>query len=158
MKKTSVQVSKIVIFIALFTVHFAISAAEPARDPLTGLWEQTDDKSGKVQALIRLTKTGNDTYVGVVEKIIPEPGDDPNPKCDKCRDHRRDKPVLGMQIIDGLIQTGAGVYERGNILDPDEGEIYRLKITVLEGGAKLDVRGYIGISLFGRSQIWRRAS
>ncbi len=126
-------------------------------DPLPGLWEQFDDKTGKLQALVRIARATDGSYRGVVEKIIPEPGEDPNPKCEKCRDQRRDKPVLGMEIISGLKRNGETVYSDGEILDPDEGDTYRLKITVLEQGAKLDVRGYLGISLFGRSQFWTRA-
>ena len=126
-------------------------------DHLPGLWQQFDDKTGKLQALVRIERTAGALYRGVVEKIIPEPGEDPNPKCEKCRDHRRDKPVLGMEIISGLRRSDETVYTGGEILDPDEGDTYRLKITVLEQGAKLDVRGYLGISLFGRSQIWTRA-
>lgn len=134
----------------------AAAATEPP-DRLPGLWEQVDDKTGKLQGLVRITLSVDGSYRGVVEKIIPEPGDDPNPKCDKCRDKRRDQPVLGMEIISGLRRSEEQSYTGGEILDPDEGDIYRLKITVLDQGAKLDVRGYLGIALFGRSQIWLRA-
>ena len=92
----------------------------------------------------------------MVEKIIPAKGDDPNPKCEQCRDRRRNQPVAGMQIIEGLKRVGENRYEQGFILDPDDGTVYRLKVTVLENGAKLEVRGYMGISLFGRSQTWPR--
>ncbi len=127
-----------------------------ASDLLPGTWQQVDDVTGRVQALVRITKTENGLYEGFVEKITPAPGDDPNPKCEQCRDHRRDQPVLGMQIIEQLKLADEGVYAGGLILDPDNGVTYRLKIVVLEKGAKLDVRGYIGIALFGRSQIWHR--
>ena len=129
-----------------------------ASDPLPGVWQQVDDVSGRVQAHVRITKAENGLYQGVVEKLIPAPGDPPNPKCEDCRDQRRNQPVLGMQIIEGLKRVEDGVYKGGQILDPDNGETYRLKIVVLEKGAKLDVRGYIGIALFGRSQIWLRAT
>ncbi len=142
--------------VLLFIHAYPVFAAD-APDRLPGLWEQVDDKTGKLQALIRISSTPTGVYRGVVEKIIPEPGEDPNPKCDKCRDQRRDKPVLGMEIISGLKRSDERTYVDGEILDPDEGDVYRLKITVLEQGQKLDVRGYLGISLFGRSQIWLRA-
>ena len=128
-----------------------------APDHLPGLWQQFDDKTGKLQALVRIGRNADGSYRGVVEKIIPEPGEDPNPKCDKCRDKRHDQPVLGMEIISRLKRSDETVYTDGEILDPDEGDTYRLKITVLDQGARLDVRGYLGISLFGRSQIWTRA-
>jgi uncharacterized protein (DUF2147 family) len=126
-------------------------------DALPGLWKQIDDSSGRVQALVRIAKTESGVYLGFVEKIIPAPGDDPNPVCESCRDHRRNQPVLGMQIIEGLKRVDDNEYAGGLILDPDNGETYRLKIVALEKGAKLDVRGYIGIALFGRSQTWLRA-
>lgn len=126
-------------------------------DPLPGIWQQVDDVTGRIQSLVRITRVENDIYQGFIEKLIPAPGDDPNPRCENCRDKRRNQPVLGMQIIEDLKHIHDGVYEGGQILDPDNGTLYRLKIVVLEKGKKLDVRGYIGIALFGRSQIWSRA-
>lgn len=133
------------------------SAAAVTTESITGLWEQYDDKSDQLQTLIRITKTADGTFVGTIEKIIPTPGESPDPKCDNCRDHRHNKPILGMQIIKDLARIGEATYNKGRILDPDSGDEYRLKIIVLENGAKLDVRGYLGISLFGRSQVWHRA-
>ena len=146
------------LFAATCTMVPRVSGA-PVNTPdlLPGIWQQVDDASGRVQALIRISKTENGMYQGFVEKIIPAPGDDPNPTCENCRDHRRNQPVLGMQIIEGLKRVDENVYAGGQILDPDNGAIYRLKIVALEKGTKLDVRGYVGIALFGRSQIWLRA-
>ena len=134
----------------------AIGLRADTADLLPGTWQQIDDATGRVQSLVRITKTENDAYQGFVEKLIPAPGDDPYPKCEHCRDKRRNQPVLGMQIIEGLKRVGDGVYQGGEILDPDDGTLYRLKIVVLEKGKKLDVRGYVGTALFGRSQIWLR--
>ena len=139
-------------------LHVASAFGASSSDLLPGLWEQFDDKSGKLQALIRVSLLADGTYTGIVEKIVVEPGDDPSPRCENCRDQRRDMPVLGMQIISGLKRVGDTEYGQGWILDPDEGESYRLKISVRSAGASLDVRGYIGISLFGRTQTWRRAA
>lgn len=130
----------------------------PAPDRLPGLWQQIDDATGRLQALIRISRAADGTYRGVVEKIIPAPGEDPDPRCEECRDHRRNQPVLGMQIIEGLKRSGEDTYDGGTILDPDNGETYRLKISVLDRGARLDVRGYVGISLFGRTQTWQSAA
>ena len=125
-------------------------------DLLPGLWQQVDDASGRTQALVRIDRVEAGLYRGIVEKYIPAEGEDPNPKCEQCRDRRRNQPVIGMQIIEGLKRVGENVYEQGTILDPDEGTVYRLKIEVMEKGTKLEVRGYVGISLFGRSQTWPR--
>ena len=117
--------------VVLWSVLQTASAfGAPPADQLPGRWEQFDDKTGKLQALIRVSLLADGTYTGVVEKIIVEPGEDPNPRCESCRDHRRDMPVLGMQIISGLKRTGDTAYANGWILDPDEGESYRLKMSV----------------------------
>ena len=143
-------------FAACLIALCAISFGAAATDLLPGTWQQIDDASGRVQALVRISAENN-SYNGSVEKIIPAPGDEPNPTCEKCRDQRRNQPVLGMQIIEGLKRVDDVTYEGGQILDPDNGTLYRLKIVVLEKGKKLDVRGYVGFALFGRSQIWLRA-
>ena len=151
---TSTSTKKLAAYLILLS---AIGLRADTVDLLPGIWEQVDDATGRVQSLVRITKTENDAYQGFVEKLIPAPGDDPNPKCEGCPGKRRNQPVLGIQIIEGLKRVGDGVYEGGEILDPDDGTLYRLKIVVLEKGKKLDVRGYVGIAWFGRSQIWRRA-
>lgn len=143
---------------ACFIALCAMGSRANAEDSLPGIWQQFDDTTGRLQALVRITRTEDGLYQGFVEKLIPAPGDDLNPKCESCRDHRRNQPVLGMQIIEGLKRVDDSLYEGGRILDPDNGEIYRLKIVPLEKGTKLDVRGYIGIALFGRSQIWLRSA
>lgn len=76
--------------------------------------------------------------------------------CRKCTDDRKDKPVLGMQIIRGVRADG-DQWDGGEILDPENGKVYRVKMHMADGGAKLVLRGFIGVSLFGRSQTWVRA-
>jgi len=119
-----------------------------------GLWRSIDDKTGKERSLIRIVESGG-TLEGKVEKIFDQPGDDPAHLCKKCEGDRKDKPVIGMTILWGLKQQG-DTYSGGEILDPNNGKIYRSKLQVLDGGKKLEVRGYIGVSLFGRSQTWLR--
>jgi uncharacterized protein (DUF2147 family) len=77
-------------------------------------------------------------------------------KCDKCKDDRKDKPVLGLQIIRGVKAQGDGVWGGGEILDPNDGQTYRTRLKPADGGKKLEVRGYVGAPLFGRSQTWVR--
>lgn len=140
----------------LFLTGASNAAPKFGADLLPGVWQQVDEKTGRVQALIRISVDEAGIYRGVVEKIVPAEGDDPHPKCEQCNGARRNQPVLGMQIIEGLKRAADDTYEQGSILDPDDGTTYRLKITVLDKGTKLDVRGYVGISLFGRSQTWPR--
>lgn len=143
---------------ATLTVAFA-GEHRPAVDHLPGVWVQVDEKTGKSQSLVRISAAPAASYVGMVEKIFAAAGEDENPRCAACTGAEKNQPIRGMRIISGLKRAAfdSDVYDSGEILDPDSGEVYRLKITVLETGKKLDVRGFIGVSLFGRSQIWSRA-
>jgi uncharacterized protein (DUF2147 family) len=120
----------------------------------TGLWKTIDDKTGKERSLVRITET-NGVFEGRVEKIYDQPGDDPQHLCKECEGERKDKPIIGMTILWGLKKDGEQ-YAGGEILDPKNGSIYRAKMKLLDGGKKLEVRGFIGVSLFGRSQTWLR--
>ena len=119
-----------------------------------GLWKNIDDVSGKPKALIRITES-NGALQGQIEKLFRAPNEEQNPKCDKCEGARKDAPVLGLVIMSGLKKDGSE-YTGGEILDPDNGKVYRSKLTLVDGGKKLNVRGYIGVPMFGRSQTWVR--
>lgn len=137
---------------ALFILmDFAAYAADLSP---VGLWKTIDDQTGKPRGLVRITET-NGEYQGKVEKSFPKPGEVPDPKCEKCAGARYNQPVIGMTILWGLRMQGEE-YAGGEILDPEDGKIYRARMRLEDGGKKLDVRGYIGFSLFGRSQIWVR--
>ncbi len=135
---------------------FALSAFSASAAELTpvGVWKTVDDNTGQPKGLVRIRET-NGQYEGRVEKAFPKPGEDPAPKCIKCDGARHNQPVLGMTILWGLTKQG-DEYQGGEILDPENGKIYRAKMKLVDGGNKLEVRGYIGISLLGRSQIWLR--
>lgn len=128
-----------------------VNAAEPSP---VGLWKTIDDNTGQPRGLVRIREV-NGRYEGRVEKGFPRPDEKEPPKCDKCDGARRNQPVLGMTILWGLTQQG-DEYQGGEILDPESGKIYRAKMKLTDGGKKLEVRGFIGISLLGRSQIWLR--
>ena len=118
---------------------------------ITGVWKTFDDDTKQPAALVEITvKDG--IYSGVIKKLL-----DPSalPTCEKCTDSRKDKPVLGMEILSGLRKSGES-YVDGRILDPDDGEIYRTEMKLKDQGSKLDVRAYIGIPLLGRTQTWLR--
>lgn len=119
-----------------------------------GLWETIDDKSGKPGGLVRIELVEG-YYQGRIEKIFPEPGEDPDPKCVKCEGPRRNQPVIGLIFMWGLTKEG-DQYQGGEILDPKTGKIYRAKLNLEDGGKKLNVRGFIGFSLLGRTQVWYR--
>jgi len=119
-----------------------------------GVWKSIDDKTKKERSIIRITEV-NGEFNGVVEKLFDQPGDDPAHLCKECKGERKDKPIIGMTILWGLKKDG-DIWAGGEILDPDNGKTYRCKMTLSEDGKSLNVRGFIGISLIGRSQIWWR--
>ena len=131
----------------------ASSLVTAAGSPV-GVWRSIDDKTKQVRSIIRITEQ-NGELKGVVEKIFDQPGDDPAHLCKECKDERKDKPIIGMAILWGLKKDG-DAWAGGEILDPKNGKIYRCKITLSEDGKSLNVRGFIGISLIGRSQTWLR--
>ena len=124
-----------------------------ANNALVGLWKTIDDGTNKPRSLVRISEQ-NGSYNGVIEKGL-DPDDSPHKVCGNCTNARKNQKVIGMAIMQNLKQNG-DVFEGGEILDPDNGKIYRCKLKLLENGKKLEVRGFIGVSLFGRSQIWLR--
>jgi uncharacterized protein (DUF2147 family) len=143
------------LFVLLIILVLINSAAHAANLSPLGLWKTIDDTTGEPRGLVRIREI-NGQYEGRIEKIFPKPGDELNPKCDKCVGVRHDQPVIGMTILWDLTKQGEE-YQGGQILDPENGKIYRARMKLIDDGQKLDVRGFIGFSLFGRSQIWIRA-
>ena len=131
----------------------ALLTAQASESPV-GLWRTIDDKTGKEKSLVRIVEA-NGELRATIEKLFREPHEEPNPNCDKCPGERKNKPVLGMMIMTGLKKVGSE-FEGGEILDPANGKIYRVKMWTAEGGKKLNVRGFIGVSLIGRTQVWVR--
>ena len=140
--------------IAILSVVIWSAASASELSPV-GLWKTIDDNTGKPRGLVRIMEV-NGEYQGKVEKIFTAPGEDPEPKCEKCDGARHNQPVIGMTILWGLKKQG-DEYEGGAILDPESGKIYRARMK-LEGGEgeKLSVRGFIGFALLGRTQNWVR--
>jgi uncharacterized protein (DUF2147 family) len=128
----------------------AATADKPAE---VGLWQTISDKTGKPEGYIRVQLFG-DELRGVIERGMP--GDDPNELCTKCPGERKNQRKIGMTIMTGLHRQDDH-WGGGEILDPDNGSIYRCRIRAIDSGRKLEVRGYIGISLLGRTQTWLRA-
>ena len=118
-----------------------------------GLWRNVDDNTGEVKAEIRIGENGGVLY-GQVEKSLKKDGQ-ADATCDECTDDRKGKPIAGLDIIRGGRKVeGKDVWEGGKILDPENGKEYRASFTPIDGGKKLDVRGYLGP--FWRTQTWNR--
>ena len=119
-----------------------------------GLWKTYSDRTGEADGLVRIVEERGE-YVGRVEKVFSPPNESQNPLCERCPGELRDKPVVGIAILRGIRRGQAG-YTEGTILDPDEGENYRCTITVKDAGRRLEIRGFVGLPLFGRTQLWTR--
>jgi uncharacterized protein (DUF2147 family) len=117
-----------------------------------GTWKTFDDKTGKPQSVVRIYEEEG-KLLARLEKILT-PGDEGR-TCAKCRDDRKDLPLIGLVVMRNM-KLVDGEYRDGDILDPDSGSIYRCRLRLEDGGRKLKVRGFLGISLFGRSQTWER--
>lgn len=117
-----------------------------------GLWKTIDDETGQPKALVRISEQGG-VLSGRIEKLFSPSR--PNPVCEQCSDERKGKPIEGMTILEGLKREG-DAWDDGQILDPNKGKVYRAKAKLVDGGSRLEVRGFVGISLFGRTQTWIR--
>ena len=137
----------------LVLVAWSLFAQAAPFDSPVGLWKMLDDRTGTPRALIRVTET-NGEFQGTIEKSL-RTGEDENTVCEKCEGSRHDQRLLGMAIVTGMKKQG-DVYAGGEILDPDNGKVYRCKMTLEDDGTKLQVRGFVGVSLFGRTQTWIR--
>ena len=139
----------------LLTVLATLCAASAAQETTpAGLWKTFSDRTGEPDGLVRIVVV-NGEFEGTVVKVFSPPAPDPNPRCEECGGELKDKPVVGLKILRGLRRDGDG-YSGGEILDPDNGKVYRCTLQMLEGGRKLKVRGFIGIPLFGRTEVWAR--
>jgi uncharacterized protein (DUF2147 family) len=140
---------------ALAGVAIALAFASPLRaEPsAAGLWEQVDE-NGRVGAWFHFAERGG-TYEGRLVKAFLKPGEKPQETCTKCPGSARNAPIIGLTLIKGMRRKGRS-YEDGAVLDPRDGSVYRAMMEVSPDGQKLMVRGYVGVSLLGRSQVWRR--
>ena len=137
--------------VAAATFAFNATAQTASLSPV-GLWRSIDDKTGQPKAEIRIAANTAGVLTGVVEKALITP---PELTCTLCTDDRKDKPKLGMEVIRGAAKAdGKDTWEGGKVLDPENGKNYTLRLTLVESGSKLEVRGSIGP--FGRTQTWIR--
>ena len=132
----------------------ALSSLAFAQTSPVGTWTTIDDKTQKPKSVVEIYEARDGTISGRVNEILQsERG--PNPVCDKCTGANKDKPVKGMVMLWGVKKKG-GSWEGGKILDPATGKIYSVKMTPIDGGKKLEVRGFMGFSLLGKTQVWIR--
>lgn len=136
----------------LFLVS-SMSFAQDLKSPV-GRWKTFRDGTDTPRSIVRIEEV-NGVLEGYVEKSFPQEGEPAEPVCQACTGEFKDKPIIGMKFLWGFKKEGA-LYTGGQILDPKNGKIYKCKMEVLKDGKELNVRGYIGVSLFGRTQTWKR--
>lgn len=141
------------VMLGALSAIFAASVFAQAATPV-GTWQTIDDQSGKPKGIVQIVDDGSGQLSGKVVRGIGE-FDHPERRCTACTDERKDQLVKGMTIITGMRQDG-DTWDGGQILDPESGKLYKCKMKLEDGGQKLVVRGYIGVSLLGRSQTWVR--
>ena len=138
----------------LVAAALLIHAAAFAQATPVGLWKTIDDETKKEKSLIRVSETGG-VLTGTLEKFL-DPATKPDVVCDKCSDERKDKSILGMTLVRNVKKNAndAALWDGGDILDPINGKVYKVRLKPIDGGKKLEVRGYIGP--FYRNQTWIR--
>lgn len=147
---------RIVVRSALVALALLLTAAYAATDTAipVGTWTQVDDATGKPKSIIEISEQPDGTLQGVVKQVLfSDHGT--HPICEQCEGERHNQPVVGMTIMWGVKKNG-DVWDDGKILDPNNGKTYKVKLTPKDNGRKLDVRGYIGMPLLGRTQTWLR--
>ena len=142
------------LFVAIFSGAISLCAlSAQAQSTPVGLWRSFDDKTGEAKAEVRIAETAG-VLNGKIEKRLLKTAKSED-VCGKCSDDRKDQPLLGLEIIRGAKKAAdQDLWEGGKILDPENGRNYTLKMTPIEDGKKLDVRGSFGP--FGRTQTWVR--
>lgn len=143
-----------VIYLTLLTflVQPITVSAKSKITPL-GYWTTISDKTKKPRAVVRLTQR-NGIIEGRIIRIYPLEKD--HDFCVKCPEPLKNKPIIGLRFLWGLKPDGELSWSGGHIIDPQEGSVYKCKMTLDKSGKTLFVRGYIGISLLGRTQLWVR--
>jgi uncharacterized protein (DUF2147 family) len=138
--------------IAIILSFSNLACAQPSS--LAGVWKTYGDRTGQADGLVRIVEA-NGEFQGTVEAVFSPPAPSPNPRCEACSGELRGKPVVGMTILRRLRWDGEQ-FSGGEILDPGNGKVYRCSAKLTDAGRKLEVRGFIGIPLLGRTQTWER--
>ncbi|AGH94657.1 DUF2147 domain-containing protein [Pseudobdellovibrio exovorus] len=140
---------------ALMLVVMLLGTAIAQANPAVGRWKTIDDETKEPKSIVEITEVDG-KLVGKIEKLFRKADEDQNPKCEKCTGDKKDQPIIGMQILEGLKKDADTRWSGGQILDPKNGKTYSCKLEVIEDGKKIKLRGFIGVSLLGRTQVWER--
>jgi uncharacterized protein (DUF2147 family) len=136
------------IFYTTIVILLSLSAFGQSSENIIGKWTTIDDENGKAKSIVEIFQKSDGKYYGKIDKLLAKPEND---NCVNCKDDRKNKPLTGLEIIRNLSKDGKE-FTGGTIMDPKTGKVY--KCTITRDGDKLNVRGYIGFSLIGRTQTW----
>lgn len=146
-----------VVVISVLTIVCLVARAAALPSP-AGNWTTIDDASHKPKSIVSLSVSGGQLN-GKIVKIYKENVANPNETtCSKCNGALKDQPLIGLMIVQGLKENADGSWSGGTITDPENGKVYKCSITPSADGKTLAVRGYIGVSLLGRTQTWQKAN
>lgn len=137
-----------IIYSFFFVLAGIISAQSQS---VVGKWKTIDDETGAAKSVVEIYEANGKIY-GKVVQILEKGKEDK--LCEECKGDKKNKPIKGLVIIDGLSKNG-NEWDGGKIIDPRSGKEYKCAIS-LENENKLKVRGYVGFSLLGRTQYWTR--
>ena len=144
-------------FAAFSALLLAFPALAGAAEDLTspeGFWKTIPD-NGSDPGIVKVTLKDGKLTAQVV-KVLSEKH--PNPRCIKCEGALKDAPIVGIKLVENLAPVEKDVWGNGQVLDPDSGKFYKVKISLIDGGKRIKLRGYIGAPAFGRTQYWERTT
>jgi len=139
--------------IFLLSLPIAVQASD-----LTGLWQEYDDDTGAMVALIRIEKMADNVFEGKIERLFPDKNEYVDRLCSHCRGALHNQPLQGLRILSGMKRKDELVFDGGEILDPDDGKTYRCRLRLSQDGNTLEVTGFLNLNWIGQSEIWRRNS
>ena len=138
------------------TLLLAAAGAAMAQATPVGLWKTIDDESKKERSHVRIVEAGG-VLSGRIERLL-DPNAKADAKCDECTDERKGQPIVGLTILRNVKkdEERADLWAGGDILDPNNGKVYKVRLKPVDGGRRLEVRGFIGMPMLGRTQTWIR--
>lgn len=141
-------------FRLLAALLLSTSSSAVFAEDISGVWKNIDDKTGSSKAILEIRQENNGTYTAKIVKITPRPGYTAKETCVNCPAPYTNKPILGMDVLKGLKPAAGSNFTDGKIIDPLSGNIYSMKAKLSPNAKRLTLRGYVGVSVLGRSQTW----
>ena len=145
------------VLLIIFCFAFNTSLFANGISPV-GYWRTIDDVTNKPKAIVEVSLTKNNELEGRILKVFPEPGKEQRTICVSCSGVKKNQPIVGLVVMEQLVQSHKDTnhWEKGTILDPKTGKVYRCQLDLSADNNTMKVRGFIGFALLGRTQHWER--